>query len=62
MNDGANTLMLHYPWLSYSVVAIVIAAALTAFMLRKNRKVELGPKKGVASDPAQVRRDNPPDA
>jgi hypothetical protein len=42
------------------VVLIVLAIALTIFVFRK-RKFERGPRKGVAADPQQVKKENRPD-
>jgi hypothetical protein len=42
------------------VVLIVLAIALTIFVFRK-RKFERGPRKGVAANPQQVKKENRPD-
>jgi hypothetical protein len=42
------------------VVLIVLAVALTIFVFRK-RKFERGPRKGVAANPQQVKKENRPD-
>jgi hypothetical protein len=42
------------------IALIVLALGLTAYVFRR-RLTERGPKKGVAANPAQVRRQNPPD-
>jgi hypothetical protein len=47
---------------SFAIVLVLIAlvVALTIFVFRK-RKFERGPRKGVAADPEQVKRENRPD-
>ena len=42
------------------LILIGIAIALTIVVFRR-RMFERGPREGEAKDPAQVRRDNPPD-
>lgn len=42
------------------VVLIVLAIALTIFVFRR-RKFEPGPRKGVAANPQQVKKENRPD-
>lgn len=42
------------------IALIVLAFGLTVYVFR-HRLTERGPKKGVAANPAKVRRQNPPD-
>ncbi len=39
----------------------IIAVVLTVYIFSRRRNFEPGPKKGVARNPAKVRRENPPD-
>ena len=48
-----------YFW--WIVSLAIIAMVLTVYIFSRRRNFEEGPKKGVASNPAQVRRENPPD-
>ena len=47
-------------YLVAGLVLIALVVALTFFVFRK-RKFERGPRKGVAANPQQVKRENRPD-
>jgi len=62
MSETTNELAGYFPFLSLAILTLLVGILFTAYVMRKNRKLEYGHVKGVAVDPQKVLRDNPPDA
>lgn len=49
-----------HTWVAYALLIIAVVVLATIYSFWRRRYMDGGPRKGTAANPAQVKRDNPP--
>jgi hypothetical protein len=49
-----------HSWVALALAVVVVVLLATIYSFKRRRFIDSGPRKGVAANPTQVKRDNPP--